>query len=51
MVLPIALGGNLTHILEFHKKLITHLQSLEPMGKLNTNKGYVRNMLDKLPQI
>ena len=51
MSLPIVHGGNLTRILEFYEKLLTRLQSLEIMEKLNTSEGYMRNMLDKLPQI
>ena len=43
--------GNITRILKLYDKLLKHLQSLETMDKLNMDKGYVRNMLDKLPQI
>ena len=49
--LPILHGGNSTCVLEFYEKLLTHVQSLKIMEKLNAIKRYVRNMLNKLPQI
>ena len=49
--LPIVHGSNLIHIHEFYERLLTHVQSLETIEKLNTIEGYVRNTLDKLPQI
>ena len=51
MVLPIVHGSNPIGIHEFYEKLLTHVQSLETIGKLNTIEGYVRSNLVKLPQI
>ena len=36
---------------EFYGKLLTHVQSLETMGKLNTVEGYMISTLDKLSEI
>ena len=36
---------------DFYEKLLTHVQALDTMGKLNEIKGYVRMTLDKLPDI
>ena len=33
------------------KKLVTHVQALDTMGKLKEIKGYVRLTLEKLPSI
>ena len=51
MTLPIVHASNPIRILEFYEKLLTHVQCLETMGKVNTIEGYVRNTLDKLPKI
>ena len=51
MALPAVYGSNPICIHEFCQKLLTLVQSLETMGKLKTIEGYVRNTLDKLPQI
>ena len=51
MSLPIVYGSNLISIHKFYEKLLTHVQTLETMGNLNTIEGYVRKKLDKLPQI
>ena len=48
IALPIIHGSKPTRIYEFYEKVLTHVQSLETMGKLNTTEGYVRNTLDKL---
>lgn len=50
MVLPTVHDSNLIRIYELYEKLLTHVLSLEIMGKLNTIEGYVRSTLDKLPQ-
>ena len=44
-------GANPVKIHEFYEKLVTHVQILETMGKLNEIAGYVRITLDKLPGI
>ena len=51
MALPTVYGSSPIHIHEFYQKLLTLVQSLETMGKLNTIERYMRNTLDKLPQI
>ena len=51
MALPMVYGGNTTRILEFYQKLVTHVQLLEKLGKCNTNKEYVKYMLDTLPYV
>ena len=48
IALPIIHGSKPTRIYEFYEKVLTHVQSLETMGKLNTTEGYVRNTLDIL---
>ena len=50
MALPTVHDSNLIRIYELYEKLLTHVLSLEIMGKLNTIEGYVRSTLDKLPQ-
>ena len=42
---------NISRFCEFYEKLLTHVQSLERIGKLNIIKRYVRNTLDKLPDL
>ena len=44
-------GTNPKIIHEFYSKLVTHVQALETMGKLNMINGYVRTVLDCLPGI
>ena len=44
-------GTNPKFIHEFYSKLVTHVQALETMGKLNMINGYVRTVLDRLPGI
>ena len=51
MTFPIVHRSNPICIYEFYEKLQTHVQSLETVRKLNAIKVYVRNTLDKLPQI
>ena len=51
ITLPIVHDSNPIRIHECYKKLMTHVQSLETMGKPNQIEGHVRNTLDKLPQI
>ena len=48
IALPMIHGSKPTRIYEFYEKVLTHVQSLETMGKLNTTEGYVRNTLDIL---
>ena len=48
IALPIIHGSKPTRIYEFYEKVLTHVQSLGTMGKLNTTEGYVRNTLDIL---
>ena len=50
MALPTVHDSNLIRIYELYEKLLTHVLSLEKMGKLNTIEGYVRSPLDELPQ-
>ena len=50
MALPTVHDSNLIRIYELYEKLLTHVLSLEIMGKLNTIEKYVRSTLDKLPQ-
>ena len=47
MALPIVYGSNPTRIHEFYEKRLTHVQSQETMGKLNTVKEYVRNATNR----
>ena len=49
--LPAITGSNPYKINEFYKKLVTHVEALDTMGKLREIKGYVRLTLDKLPNI
>ena len=51
VTLPIVHGSNSIRIHEFYEKLLTHVQSLGTTEKLDTIEEYVRNTLDKLPQI
>ena len=51
MGLPVVNGANPKIIHEFYSKLITQVQTLETMGKLNMINGYVRTVLDCLPGI
>ena len=51
ITLPIVHDSNPIRIHECYKKLMTHVQSLETMGKPNQIEGHVRNTLDKPPQI
>ena len=51
MNLPTIPGTNPIRIHNFYEKLVTHVQSLETMGKLNEINGYVRSTLDKLSGI
>ena len=51
IILSIVSDRNPTYVHEFYKKLLTHILSLETMGKLNTIEGCVNNALDKLPRI
>ena len=44
-------GTNPNRIHEFYETIITHIQSLETLGKLKEINGYVRTTLDKLPGI
>lgn len=41
MQLPVVFGKNLVKIREFYKKLVTHVQTLETMGKLEEINGIV----------
>ena len=49
MGLPVVNGTNPEIIHEFYYKLVTHVQALETIGKLNMINGYVRTVLDRLP--
>ena len=51
ITLPIVHDSNPIRIYEFYKKLLMHVQSLETIRKLKTIEGYLRNTLDKLPEI
>ena len=51
MGLPVVNGTNPKIIHEFFSKLVTHVQALKTMGKLNMINGYVRTVLDRLPGI
>ena len=51
MTLPIVHAGIPACILEFYEKLLAHVQPLKILEKLNAMKGYVRNTLNKFPQI
>ena len=47
--LPVISRSNPNKIHDFYEKLITSVQSLDTMGKLQEINGYVRSTLDKLP--
>ena len=47
VALPIVYGGKSVSTHEFYEKLLTHVQSLETMGKLNTVESYMISTLDK----
>ena len=49
--LPVVYGSHPNKVHDFYEKLMSSVQALETMGKLNEIKGYVRNTLDKLPGI
>ena len=49
--LPIVFGSHPNKVHDFYEKLMSSVQALEAMRKLNEIKGYVRNTLDKLPGI
>ena len=49
--LPIVFGSHPNKVHDFYEKLMSSVQALETMRKLNEIKGYVRNTLDKLPGI
>ena len=49
--LPIVFGSHPNKFHDFCEKLMSSVQALETMRKLNEIKGYVRNTLDKLPGI
>ena len=49
--LPVVNGTNSKIIHKFYSKLVTQVQALETMGKLNMINGYVRTVLDRLPSI
>ena len=49
--LPIVFGSHPNKVHDFYEKLISSVQALETMRKLNEIKSYVRNTLDKLPGI
>ena len=51
MMLPTIANTSSSKIKGFFEKLITGLQALERMGKLQSIKDYVRMTLDKLPGI
>ena len=51
MRLPVFNGTNPKIIHDFHSRLVTHVQALETMGKLNLINGYVRTVSDRLPGI
>ena len=40
--LPTITGSNPYKVNEFYKKLVTHVEALDTMGKLKEIKGYVR---------
>ena len=49
--LPVIFGSHPSKVHDFYEKLMSSVQALETMKKLNEAKGYVRNTLDKLPGI
>ena len=51
VTLPIVHGSNSIRIHEFYEKLLKHVQSLGTTEIPDTIERYVRNTLDKLPQI
>ena len=44
-------GSNTIRIYEIYEKLLRPVHSLERIGKLNTIEWYVRNTLEKVPEI
>ena len=50
ILLPIFLGSH-PNLYDFYEKLMSSVQALETLRKLNEIKGSVRNALDKLPGI
>ena len=44
-------GTNQKIFREFYSKLVTHVNALGTMGKLNMINGYVRTVVDRLPGI
>ena len=44
-------GSHPNKVHDYYEKLMSSVQALETMRKLNEIKGYVRNALDKLPGI
>ena len=49
--LPAVFGSHPKKVNDFYEKLMSSVQALETMKRLNEVKGYVRNILDKLPGI
>ena len=49
--MPAISNSNPGRIHSFYEKLVTSVQSLEPMGKLQNINGFVRHTLDKLSGI
>ena len=49
--LPVFFGSHPNKVHDFYEKLMSSVQALETMRKLNEIKGYVRNTVDKLPGI
>ena len=51
MNLPSITGANPVQVHAFYQKLVTHVQALTTLGRLEGINGYVRNTLDRLPRI
>ena len=51
MGLPVVNGKNPKIIHQFSSKLVSHVQTLKTMGKVNVINGYFRAVLDCLPGI
>ena len=51
MGLPVVNGTNPKFIRDFDSKLVTHVQALKTMGKLNMINGYFRIVSNRLPSI
>ena len=49
--LPVVFGSHPNKVHDFYEKLMSSVQALKTMRKLNKIKGYVRNTLAKLPGI